>query len=72
MGTWRITPNGAWAEEVGFEPTTRFSLSMEVLGRLICAQMCWVMSMEIMFFLMVSNVFAVSFAVKLEIARDGL
>ena len=54
------------AEEVGFEPTTRFSPSTEVLGCLICAQMCWVESMEITFFLMVSIVFAVSFAVKLE------
>gem|GEM_PF-3839452 len=25
-GTWRITPNGAWAEEVGFEPTKACTL----------------------------------------------
>ena len=52
-------------QEWEIEPTTRFSPSMGVSTCLICAQMCWVESM-VMIFLMVSNVFAVSFGFSVK------
>jgi len=57
-------PVGGWAEEVGFEPTTRFSLSIGVYERLLCTQKLPCLSTEDAHYLLLSIVFAVSFAVR--------
>ncbi len=58
------------AEEVGFEPTTRGTSSIDVYEGLLCAQKSYQLSTEMTHYLLLTIVFAVSFAVNRD-RRDA-